>query len=109
MQRSSKSSRGEFWRQVLARQRRSGLSVHRFCQQEGLAAATFYHWKRRLGPPSGETLESVGFAPVQVQPEVTPAVAAGGIEIFLSHDRRVRLTGNVDRQQLADVLAALAG
>jgi hypothetical protein len=30
------------------------------------------------------------------------------MEIFLPRDRRVRLTGRVDRQQLADVLAVLA-
>ena len=108
VQRSSKASRREFWRQAVARQRRSGLSIHRFCEQESLATATFYHWKRRLVAPSGGTLEPVGFAPVQVQPEIVPAAVPGVIEIVLPHDRRVRLTGAVDRQQLADVLAVLA-
>ena len=69
----SKTSRQEFWRQVLARQRKSGLSIHRFCEQEGLATATFYIWKRRLGQGVGGqtrgSLAPVGFAPVQVQPE----------------------------------------
>jgi hypothetical protein len=45
---------------------------------------------------------------VQVQPEAAPAAMVGSLEIFLPRDRRVRLTGPVDRQQLADVLAALA-
>lgn len=106
---TSQASRREFWRQVVARQRRSGLSIGRFCAKEGLATATFYLWKRRLGQPTADVPAPVDFAPVQVLPEATPAVAVGGIEIVLPHDRRVRLTGTVDRQQLADVLAALAG
>ena len=104
MQASSKASRQEFWRQVVARQRKSGLSIHRFCTQEGLAAATFFVWKRRLrqeGMPA-----RVDFARVRVQPEPQ---TGGEIEILLPHDRRIRLTGTVDRQQLAAVLAALAG
>ena len=111
MRTSSKGSRQEFWRQVVARQPTSGLSINRFCAREGLATATFYTWRRRLeqgvGGRGGMTAP-VGFAPVQVQPEAAPALAAGGIEIFLPHDRCVRLTGTVDRQQLTDVLAALA-
>jgi hypothetical protein len=103
----SKTSRQEFWRQVVARQRKSGLSIRRFCEQEGLATATFYIWKRRLGQGTAGTLVPVGFAPVQVVPESTPATAAGSMEIVLPHDRRIRLTGVVDRQQLAEVLAAL--
>ena len=106
MQRSSKGTRREFWERVLARQRRSGLSIQRFCAQEGLAAATFFAWKRRLG--TAGTPATVGFAPVRVQSEVAPEAAAGGIEILLPRERRVRLTGLVDRQQLAAVLAALA-
>jgi len=106
---SSKTSRQEFWRQAVARQRKSGLSIHRFCEQEALATATFYIWKRRLGQGTAGMLAPVGFAPVQVEPEAAAAAAAGGIEIFLPRDRRIRLTGVVDRQQLAEVLAALAG
>ena len=109
MRTTSQASRREFWRQVVARQRSRGLSIRRFCDQEGLATATFYLWKRRLGQPTAGVPAPVSFAPVQVRPEAVPAAAPGGLEIVLPHDRRVRLTGTVDRQQLADVLAVLAG
>jgi len=46
---------------------------------------------------------------VQVVTERTAEAAAGTIEILLPRDRRVRVTGTVDRQQLAVVLAVLAG
>ena len=108
---ASKTSRPEFWRQALARQRKSGLSIRRFCEQEGLATATFYLWRRRLGPGAGGqargSLTPVGFAPMQVVPEAAPVAATGSLEIVLPHERRIRLTGKVDRQQLAAVLVAL--
>jgi hypothetical protein len=29
----------------------SGLSVSQFCEQHGIGAASFYHWRSRLSPP----------------------------------------------------------
>ena len=36
------------WKQRIARQRRSGLSVAKFCRQEGCSQQAFYAWCRRL-------------------------------------------------------------
>ena len=36
------------WRELVARQARSGLSVPEFCRREGLNAWTFYGWRSRL-------------------------------------------------------------
>jgi len=38
----------ETWRELVARQVRSGLSVQAFCQQERLNTWTFYGWRSRL-------------------------------------------------------------
>jgi hypothetical protein len=114
MQKQSASSRTEFWRQVVTRQRASGLSIYRFCSSEGLAAATFFAWKRRLGQGDGggRPVPAVNFAPVQIVTEDLGGAAEGAtgtIEILLPQERRIRLTGRVDREQLAHVLAALQG
>jgi hypothetical protein len=37
------------WRQRIARQRASGLSIAAFCRREGVSPATFHAWKRKLG------------------------------------------------------------
>jgi hypothetical protein len=103
----SQSSRAEFWRQVVVRQRSSGLSIHRFCVKENLATATFFAWKRRLSQEAGSRAAAVNFAPVHVVAEEALAAAAGTIEILLLRDRRIRVTGVVDRQQLSAVLAVL--
>lgn len=36
------------WREVLARLDHSGLSVARFCDREGISAATVYRWRGLL-------------------------------------------------------------
>jgi hypothetical protein len=38
----------ETWRELVARQARSGLSVLAFCRQEQLNTWTFYGWRSRL-------------------------------------------------------------
>ena len=38
----------ESWRELVARQVRSGLSAQEFCRREGLNAWTFYGWRSRL-------------------------------------------------------------
>jgi len=38
----------ESWRELVARQARSGLSVQAFCRHERLNAWTFYGWRSRL-------------------------------------------------------------
>jgi putative transposase len=36
------------WRERLRRFARSGLTVTRFCQEEGVSAPSFYQWRKRL-------------------------------------------------------------
>ena len=48
MQRANQRPSIETWRELVARQDRSGLSVQAFCRQERLNAWTFYGWRSRL-------------------------------------------------------------
>jgi transposase-like protein len=41
------------WRERLARFRRAGLSVVRFCRDEGVSPPTFYAWRKRLAGKAG--------------------------------------------------------
>ncbi len=36
------------WREHLQRQRRKGISIVEFCEQEGVSTAVFYQWRQRL-------------------------------------------------------------
>lgn len=48
MQRVIQRRSVEAWRELVARQDRSELSVQAFCRQERLNAWTFYGWRSRL-------------------------------------------------------------
>jgi hypothetical protein len=113
MARQTRASRREYWRQVVHRQKASGLSIQGFCRGERLAMATFYAWKRRLGQephgPQESKRPAIGFAPVRIVAEPGGSASAGTIEIVLGRDRRIRLAGPVDKKTLADVLAVLEG
>ena len=48
MARSSDSPKVVAWRQRVRRFGRSGLTVARFCEEEGVSTASFYRWRNRL-------------------------------------------------------------
>jgi len=44
--------RARVWREVIRRQKISGLSIAQFCRQEGLAQPSFYNWRKKLAAES---------------------------------------------------------
>lgn len=48
----------EFWRLVIESQAASGLSVSRFCENEGLNPSSFYQWRKKLEPKSDNEVSS---------------------------------------------------
>jgi len=49
MSRSSDPVKLALWRERLERFSSCGLAVTRFCAGEGVSAALFYHWRKKLG------------------------------------------------------------
>jgi hypothetical protein len=97
------------WRRHLEAQAGSGQSVRSYCIRRGLREHRLYWWRRELGRRDAEKSSAASsaqpaFVPVTVAAHVP---ACGRIEIVLRDGRRVRVTGPVDRQMLADVLAVL--
>ena len=43
-----KQERETYWRKVLTRQSKSGLSIAGFCRQESIAQPSFYAWRRTI-------------------------------------------------------------
>ena len=96
-------SREPYWRQVIARWKRSGLSVRAFCGAEGLNPMTFSGWRRELGrrdhPPPA-------FLPVHVVAEATEPSTVG-IEVVLANGRSVRVSAGFDPRTLVRVVELL--
>jgi hypothetical protein len=78
--------------------------------------AAFYWWRKELtrrdaeepaAVPRETQKRPVPFVPVQVVADGRED-AGGGIEIVLAGGQCIRISGRVDRQALADVLAVMA-
>jgi transposase-like protein len=97
-------SSSQRWQQRLKRFRDSGLTVTAFCDREGISAASFYAWRRRLQadptPPDADTPRLV---PVRVV--IPPARAP--VELVLPTGLVLRLTPDTDLDWLRQLLPLL--
>lgn len=90
------------WREVLSRQRASGLGVAAFCRRHGLCAASLYAWRRRLCAG-----DAAAFVEAKVVGPAPLPEAAGVIEVRLRGGRRVRVARGFDPRLLRELVAAL--
>lgn len=88
------------WRQLVADQCDSGLSVEAFCRREGLGVSTFFAWRRRL--VSGPRPAFVEVTAAAVAAEVEP------IELMLALGIVVRVRSGFDAVLLRQVVEALS-
>ena len=96
------ADRERYWRERVAAQERSGLSVKQFCEQQQITEQTFYVWRKRL-----RNQEPMRFALVEtgvVRPQL-PAESV--LELVLTTGERLRIGAGVDPTTLRRVLEAL--
>jgi hypothetical protein len=99
------------WRRRVSRQATGGLSVPEFCAREGVSAASFYAWRRRLtAPPGTAPSDPPLFVPIRLDPTApTDDTSPGlGFEIELPHHIRLRCPDAPDPVWLGRLVAALA-
>ncbi len=96
------------WARLVARWRASGESGARFAERHGLSASTLYDWGRRLEPEDDGAEVEPSFAEVRVV-DHSPSAQSGGLEIVTRSGRVVRVTGEVDADQLRTVLEVVEG
>lgn len=81
------------WREIVARQSASGMTVAQFCRAESISAPSFYAWRRQLGGAEAPAEASCGapdagsFLPVTVDLRGRSAP----LRIFLPHGVCVEL------------------
>jgi hypothetical protein len=89
------------WRELVERQRSSGLSVAAFCARHGTGVCSLYAWRKRLAA-----------APAFVEARLAeaPTAARGVIEVRLCGGRRLRVRReSFDPALLREVVSALEG
>ena len=110
-----------FWREVIERQRNSGMTIGEFCEAEGLKSWSLSWWKQELrrrdrerrpskrqsGKQTPKPKDASPFVPVQVVPEEPDFQRSTSIEVVLPSGRMVRVRAGFDPQALAGVLQVL--
>jgi hypothetical protein len=92
------------WQQRLQRFRNSGLTVTAFCDREGISAASFYVWRRRLqAEPNSPAADAPRLVPVRV---VLPPASAP-VELVLPAGLVLRLPPDTDLDWLRRLLPLL--
>jgi hypothetical protein len=106
-----------YWRDVVERQARSGLSVRRFCAEQNISEASFYGWRRKLARRDQEKVDT----PISRSPKTGATNSAHGqafiplavadsehvLEVVHPLGYRVRIPGEVNAKSLKQVLDAL--
>ena len=92
------------WRQILARQGKSGLSVRVFCRREGLPESAWYAWRRTIQQRDAQREAAPAFVPLMVQ---TDAAGDGHVIVELRGGRVLRLPLSMPPAQLAALIRAI--
>lgn len=94
------------WRELVARQASSGLSVRAFCRREKLAESNFYAWRRTIGERDKKARPAE--PPAFLSAVVTSSPASETpITIELAGGRRLRMPESTSVERLAKLVHAL--
>ncbi len=99
----ARRSRDE-WREIIAQQQASGLTVAAFCRRAQLSAVSFFAWRRKLRARAASDDAPVTFAEVKILPEAGRAPSA--LELHLSSGRWIAVRPGFDRRTLLELIAA---
>jgi hypothetical protein len=109
-----------FWREMVGRWRRSGVSIRDFCDAHGLSEPSFYAWRREIAKrdeqarerPARTSARSArrpeGGLPAFVPLRVTPTEPAPALELVVGAGHVVRVAPGFDAPTLRSLLAVLA-
>ena len=96
------ASKTDQWRERIAEQERSGVSVRLFCRERGLTEYSFYAWRRRL-----RQQDPVRFALVERGTARHESAIEANLELLLATGDRLRISAGVDAATLRTVIDAL--
>jgi transposase-like protein len=95
----------QYWRELVAQWRASGLSVREFCSLRQVRESSFYSWRRELQRRAGQRDSRPAFVPVRIVPAAAFPTAA--VEVRCPSGHVVTVT-NADGDTLRHLFAALA-
>ena len=96
------TSKSDQWRERLAAQECSGLSVKQFCKEQGLTECSLYAWRKRLRGEGRVRFALVERGAVRQEPATETS-----LELVLASGERLRIGTGVEATTLRTVLDAL--
>jgi hypothetical protein len=97
----------QFWQMVLETFKSSGLSVRKFCQQEGLTEASFYSWRKRLSAPQKSDPGKEPPQPDSFIQVSMPSAKSVVLELILASGHKLHISSDIDPAFLTGVLSAM--
>ena len=97
-------SKADQWRDRIAEQQRSGLSIKQYCKEQSIPEHCFYGWRKRL-----REKQAVRFALVERGSVRRELGTDACLEIILTTGERLRVGGGVEAAALRVVLEVLRG
>lgn len=122
MPRKVSDERKRFWRDLVERQRTSGLNIARFCADAGVSQNSFYVWKKRVLATAQQDRAAMprrkhqrkkamakSLVPVRVIPDVRlqPPIAQA-IEIAWPNGIALRVAPGCDSKMVREVFGLLS-
>ncbi len=92
------------WRDLVAEQEQSGLSVAAFCRDRELAQSQLTYWKRRVREAAKAPFVEVQLAEPRVQ---AWALGSTAIEVRLKNGRSLMVAASFDARHLRALLAVV--
>lgn len=109
--RESSEKREVKWREAVACQAASGLTVREFCEQNGLREPSFYAWRRTLQERDAQRQANEATGPAFLPVKLAPpnALPAPGFALEFPSGRILRLPESLSIERLAAIVRAIEG
>ena len=91
-----------FWRGVLKRQKKAGVSVRAFCRREGVGESNFYAWRRAIAQRDAEEVVPA-FVPIVSR----EAFSGGEIVLELRSGRKLKFDAETSVERVAAIVRVL--
>lgn len=112
--RSSSTGKIQFWQDHIKAQQRSGLSIGRYCREQGLARSAFGYWRRKLvsaAVPDFSEPSPVNIVPVPQHvlrsPEPPPALQLSSLRLTVADRFRIEIGGDFSAHVLEKLVVTL--
>jgi transposase-like protein len=94
------SEQQELWRQRVAEQQKSGLSIQAFCKQNGIPAHALYAWRKKVSAQKPVTFALVKTKPLVAETRMLEFVWSQGERLQIPCEESVlRMVLSVLREQ----------